>query len=111
MGTCTHSIVYAPGREHAAFFEYVRVCSEAEEEEETYGCLEAPELVEDVFMEGKGRQIAEAEEGEEDGYEGCSCRGLVEVAGSWLQRVRSLLEDWEGQLSNVRVALTLPAAK
>lgn len=96
MGARAHPKVHSPGREHATFFEYVRVRGETEEEEETHGCLEAPELVEDVFMEREGGQVAEAEEGEEDGYEGCCCRGLVEVAGSWLQRVRRFLQDEKG---------------
>jgi hypothetical protein len=64
--------------------ENIRICSEREEEEKSYGCHCAPVFDSDRFCHGNADQVREAEEREDDGEESCDRRGFVEIGDEWL---------------------------
>ena len=91
--------------EHAALLEQERVPSEREQEDETNGCLRAPVLVVHLDGERCGGEVADAEEGEEDGDEGEGCGRDREISRQRLSL--SVRSHREGGMT-VRVAWIRP---
>lgn len=75
--------------EYASLLERIRVTGYAEEERQPDGRLSAPIYLGGFFRHGERGEVADAEEGEENGDESCRRRWFQKFAGCGLTEENS----------------------